>query len=402
MTNTFKSVSLNPLPSGADILYTMPELTSGLLLSAIAATTNIGTTRQGSLGILRAVALDVDWLSSNIAIASSSSVNLLAGKVALSSGDMIVGNQGDNASTGQQTLSTGSHPYTGDPILLLSNADGSIIVAVCNTGIFCSTDSGNSATRATTETLTAKIGMFFSGAFHVYTSATSKRTSTDGVTWTTVACTNAPISPVNLLGDIIVKGGAAFGKSTAMQMVTSSDGITWTNYGVTLPVACSSLCWTGTNFVAGNTANNGNIYWSTNASAWTAVAGLASTTVTSRGIAAVGSTVMVNFSATLYVSTDHGLTLSSAGQGAVSNYPVLSTGSAFLSATSTTQDITTAPGYPGAWKASQSPFAQDIASGRAFVIAGQRLISARSHSLDLNLSLRGGMTITASILEITA
>ena len=400
MTITFKTASLNPLPVGNDVLYTMPALKNGLLVSVIAATTNIAP-RNGSLGVLRAGESEVSWLANNISVASGSSVNLLAGKVALNAGDAIAGNQGQFASAGQYTLSgEGQRPYAGEPSLLLSNANGSIIVAACPTGIFYSTDGGVTATRATTETLTTKVGMFFGGLFHVYTSATSKRTSPDGITWTTVACTNAPVSPVNVLGDIIIKGGAAYGLASTTQMVTSTDGTTWTNYGVVLPAACNSLCWTGINFVAGSSAANGNIYWSTNAAAWTTVAGLASTAVNLRGIAAVEGNVVVGFGTQLWASTDHGVTLVTTTQSTTAGYPVVSTGAAFLAAQSALLESISETGATGTWTSTASPFGSDISNYKTFAIAGTRLISARSHSFDLELTRRGGMTITASILEI--
>lgn len=402
MTNTFKTASLNPINLGTDVIYTAPAGTNALVISALATSEN-NAPGTAALGILRSGASEINWVASSINVAAGSSVNLLAGRLALNTGDKIVANN-FVAGISRRTRADGSHCFTGEPSLMLSNADGSIIVAVCPSGIYTSTDGCKTSSQTRAEALTTTVGTFFAGAFHVYVSATSKRVSTDGETWTTVACTNAPTSPCSLFGDIIQKAGALFGMASMTQMVTSSDGTTWTNYGVALPAACQSLCWTGTNWVAGGSTAVGNCYWSTNAAAWTTTAvGGGTNTVGQRGLAAVGALVvaMVQTGSPFYPfrSSDHGVTFAiQSGQQSQAGSGVFSVGSKFVGWQNGTSTFLSSTGLNGDWTSVPNPLA--VSFSYPLCIAGTKLRSARAESFDLELTRRGGMTITASILEI--
>lgn len=401
MTNTFKTASLNPINLGTDVIYTAPAGTNALAISALATSEN-NTPGTAALGILRSGASEINWIASSISVAAGSSVNLLAGKLALNTGDEIVANN-FTAGISKRTRADGSHCFTGEPSLMLSNADGSIIVAVCPSGIYTSTDGCKTSSQTHAEALSTKVGVYFAGAFHIYVGGTSKRTSTDGVTWTVVACTNAPVSPCSVFGDIIQKDGALFGLASTTQMVTSADGTTWTNYGVAMPATVSSLCWTGTNFVAGNSAGNGNIYWSTNAAAWTTTAvGGGTNTVNSRGLAAIGGIVvsLVSQSGAFYVyqSLNHGVTFAVQPTQAQSGSGVFVAGSKFVAWPGSDQIIMSSTGGVGDWTTLSDPIG--ASPSRALCIAGTKLRTARAETYDLVPTRRGGMTITASILEI--
>ena len=401
MTNTFKTASLNPINLGTDVVYTAPAGTNALAISALATSEN-NTSGTAALGILRSGSSEINWIASSISVAAGSSVNLLAGKLALNTGDKIVANN-FTAGISKRTRADGSHCFTGEPSLMLSNEDGSIIVAVCSSGIYTSTDGCKTSSQTHAEALTTTVGVYFAGAFHIYVSGTSKRTSTDGVTWTVVACTKAPVSPCSVFGDIIQKGGALFGLSPSTQMVTSADGTTWTNYGVATPAAVSSLCWTGTNWVAGNSAGNGNCYWSTNAAAWTTTAiGGGTNAVNSRGLAAIGgivvATVYQSSNYHMYQSLNHGVTFAFQPAYLQNGSGVFVAGSKFVVWPGIGQIRVSSTGADEDWAVFPDPIGASYSY--ALCIAGTKLRTARAETYDLVPTRRGGMTITASILEI--
>lgn len=415
MPSTFKNASLNPINTGLDAIYTVPVGTSAVSMSAICA--NLYTTTQYiDIGIAPAGGDTINWLAKNIGVATSSSVNLLAGKVSLAAGDRLVAN---NTSAGianwHGIANTSSFLPISNPVVMLSNTDGSIIVATDGTYIRASLDGGKTSVPTTggTPGNTANVqGMYFAGEFWLYTGVTALR-STDGVTWTPFAAPSngpntAPHSTTN--GGTILKGGAAFARRDTGQIVTSTDGVVWSLHGTTPLNTTEAWCWTGTHFIVGSAVAS-TLYRSTDGASWSAVT-LSGTTnhVNTRGLAAIGQYVVASWSnSQLRSSSDHGATWTSNATGMPpgSAWPISVMGDKFVFSAAANRLATSTTGIPGSWSSADSyenmlgePFSQS-SSRMVFTKAGNKWVSAYAASVDENLTRRGGATVTASVVEVS-
>lgn len=406
MKTTFRSVSIDPLAvlSAADAVYTMPAGASGMIISAIGATTN-GAARSAGVWVQRAGSVEIERLSDSISIAAGGAGSLLPGKPALSAGDKI----GAVVNTAALARSHNS-PWPSIPTLLLSNADGTVIVGACGTyGLWTSTDGGLTAVQTLNADMTGvKVGVYFGGAFHVYTSATSKRTSANGTAWSTVACTNAPQAQCTATGSIIDRGSMVVGlAASGTQLVSSTDGTAWSSLGAALPAACASLCWTGTNWVAGNSGGNGNIYIAPAAATpWTTVAGRATTAVNIGGIACLGGNVVALMGNQAWMSANHGATFAQDASIASMYGFAMSTGQAIAVANASGVGFVNRSGSTGQWLqtsgGSDAISYQLVLGSCVLAIAGTRVVAYNGRSYDLALTARGGLTVTLSVMEVVS
>ncbi len=416
MPSTFKNASLNPINTGIDAIYTVPSGTSAVAMSAICANL-YAVTQCIDIGIAPAGGDTINWLAKNISVAPASSVNLLAGKVSLAAGDRFVANNTTaGISNWHGIANTSSFLPMGDPTVMLSNTDGSIIVATDGTSIRASLDGGKTSVPTTggTPGNTGVVqGMYFAGEFWLYTSVTALR-STDGVTWTPFAApTNGPdTEPQSTTnGGIILKGGAAFARRGTGQIVTSTDGVVWSLHGTTPPNTQPAWCWTGTHFIVGSTTAS-TLYRSTDGASWSAVtlSGTSSTTVNTRGLAAIGQYVVASWSNTeLRSSSDHGATWTSNANGmpSGSTRPISVMGDKFVFSAAANRLATSTTGIPGSWSPADSyagmigEHFSRLDSWMVFTKAGNKWVNAYAASVDENLTRRGGATVTASVVEVS-
>lgn len=410
MPFTFKNSSISPSLDGFDVLYTCPPATSAVAMSALATSTISGLGSSVRIGIAPAGTNTVNWLANSISIASGSSVNLLAGKVSLAEGDRLIANN-LQAVMFAPLRPDSTTPWTSPPIVILSNADGSIIVAKTADGISVSTDGALTSRQVVIGNIGGDAcGTFFGGYFWFYTSSTTAQRSSDGMTWTTVAVTNAPQKPFNNFGSIIIKDGGVFGVAGTQDRLTSStDGITWT-LGDVLPNShtFAGLAWTGTHWVASHITSTGTVYRSTNGTGWASVdTGAGAVSVVSGGIAAIGGTLLASFNGVaMRASYDHGATWSASGipwpGGA---YPVYAVGGKFIWRNSSNQVL-----YSTAISPVVSPSVSFADSAIGYLhtisiphcIAGNRWMTTHHVANDIsNLSRNAGMTVTASVVEVS-
>lgn len=405
MPSTFKNASLNPINVGLDVLYTVPALTNAVAMSAIAANLS-GESRSASIGIAPAGSSTINWLASNINVATLSSVNLLAAKVSLSAGDRLVANQ-PNAGVSNWHVAPSINCFDPvEPLILLSNPTGSIVVAASSSAIRTSLDGCKTSIGVTGNPGGNPSGMYFLGEFWIYSGAANALRSTDGITWTSfTAPANAPNSAANstINGGLIIKDGAAFGRrQSGGQITTTTNGTVWTLVGVAPPTDYPAWCWTGIHFVVGATTA-GTVHRSTNGAVWTSItiAG-ATSTVNTKGLAAIGQYVVAAWGdSQIYSSADHGATWAGSSGIAGSSWPVTSTGSVFWFASSGFVGRISSTGMPGTWSLAINDSFSKSNSWAAYAIANDRLISARSASFDLALTRRGGLTVTASVVEVS-
>lgn len=403
MPSTFKNASLNPINVGLDVLYTVPAATNAVAMSAIGTSIN-GQSQSAHIGVVKNGTDTINWLASNISVPNGSSVNLLAGKVSLDVGDKLVANN-TNAGISYRIRSDGTHCFTGEPSLLLSDPTGSVIVAVCPTGIFTSTDGGLTSTQTRVEVLDSLCGIYFSGAFHIYLSG-SLRKSTDGITWSVISAPNAPTFACSIFGNIITVAGSIYGKSSDRQMVVSTDGSTWSQYGSLTPVASNSLCWTGVNWVVGNTPGNGLAYYSTNAADWTSTSiGGGTNGTNTAGLASNGAGLVVaivyqggNFYA--YLSINHGVTFTyQSGAFFQNGSGLFFAGGSFVGWQNGFSLYISQSGVTGSWLSVPDLFAASYSY--PITLAGSYYMMARAKTFDLALTRRGGLTVTASVVEVS-
>ena len=414
MPSTFKNASLNPINTGIDAIYTVPSGTSAVAMSAICANLS-ASTQSIDIGIAPAGGDTINWLAKNISVATASSVNLLAGKVSLAAGDRFVAN---NTSAGVSNwhgiANTSSFLPMGDPVVMLSNTDGSIIVATDGTSIRASLDGGKTSVPTTGGVPGGNVqGMYFAGEFWLYTNIKALR-STDGVTWTPFAApTNGPDSVPQRTtnGGIILKGGAAFARRNTGQIVTSTDGVVWSLHGTTPPNTQPAWCWTGTHFIVGSTTAS-TLYRSTDGASWSAVtlSGTSSTVVNTCGLAAIGQYVVASWSnAELRSSSDHGATWTSNASGMPSGslWPISVMGDKFVFSAAVNRLATSTTGIPGSWSPADSyaimlgePFSRSD-TWMVFTKAGNKWVNAYAASVDENLTRRVGATVTVSVVEVS-
>lgn len=409
MTPIPKNYSKAPLPVGTDIIFTA---TSPTLVGSVVGTTTNGTARSGSVGILKAGAADVQWVSREIAVASGASANLVPAKLSLDTGDALVVNA-TGQSVGQLVpsstgLSSGCWPEP--PTLILSTPDGSKIIASCPTeGIWLSEDGQQTARRVYATALSnVKVGAWFAGKFRIYTGATTSVTSADGVTWGSEACTNAPTSiSFGACANTQIVGSDLYG-ATADQLKKSTDGLTFTDHGVASGGLSNAVCgftFTGTNWVAaGISAANTPLvkYAASTAAAWTATSVGFSENILDSGVASNGTKVVIVGDGTKSaISLDHGVTfklLKSATIG--TTRALVSAGGAFVLTTSANGEYVLVG--DGLWAAAAGTGSFTAASTQlsAFYKNDNGLIAPARKSVDATLSRRGGFTVTASVLEL--
>lgn len=409
MPSTFKNVSIRPSFSGFDVLYTTPPNTSAIAISAL-CTSDVGLSYANAahIGIAPSGSSNINWLAQNINVPINSSVNVLASKVSLSAGDRLVSNNTAAILSQPLTLSNQA-PWGGTASVILSNPDGSIIVARTSSGLFTSTDGGKTASMTFAGAIGGTAaGMYYAGAFWFYTSNTSAHRSVDGMVWTTVAVTNAPQkSNLNHFGSIIITNGVAFGVVLAAnQLTSSSDGITWTLTGAVLPDSrtFTGFAWTGTHWVVTHDGSTGTVYRSTNGASWSTVTVTGAVAAHSGGVAAIGGVLLAVFAGAIFTSYDHGATWAGSGIGSLTgNCPVLAVGPAFLWAQSSLVRFSTRLSPLVASVGIPDPLAAALASTQnPICIAGSRLISdTRSIKNISNLDRNAGMTVTASVVEVS-
>lgn len=412
-----KSYSKAPLVAGADILFTATHPT---IVGNVIGTTTNGAPRSGSVGILRAGATDVDWVSRLIPVASGASANLIPAKLSMDIGDALVVNASGQA-VGQMILSelgesNGCWPFA--PNLFLSNPDGSKIVAALGAnGIWLSEDGQITARKVYTGTVSTQVGAWFADKFRIYTSATTSLTSADGVSWATEVCVNAPTSTdVNALNNTITKGAELYGATTD-QLKKSTNGLTFTNHGVAVGgmAGANGFAWTGTNWVAsGGGATQLVKYASATAGTWTVstapITGFVwgGQQLRGRSVVANGGTVLVGSglgsSDTFFyghISTDHGVTFSAISMESPGTYASLIAVAGKMAVIGTTTNcwlygnaswLTTSNSSDGGFVVTGSE--------TAFAINSNGLISPGKRSVDATLSRRGGFTVTANVLEM--
>lgn len=410
-----KSYSKAPLVTGADILFTATHPT---IVGSVIGTTTNNAPRSGSVGILRAGATDVDWVSRLIPVASGASANLIPAKLSMDIGDALVVNASGQA-VGQlipSELGAADGCWPTSPSLFLSNPDGSKIVAVLAGGIWLSEDGQITARKVYTGTVTSQVGAFFAGKFRIYTSATTSLTSADGVSWATEVCVDAPTSiNVNALGNTITKGAELYG-ATADRLKKSTNGLTFTNHGVAVGGMAgeNGFAWTGTNWVAAGGGTTPLVkYASGTAGTWTVSTapitgfGWGGLNLLGRSVVANGGTVLVgsglveteNFYG--HISTDHGVTFSAIPQASTGYHSALIAVAGKMAVIGQTKScwlygnaswLTTSNSLDGGFAVTDSQ--------PAFAINSNGLISPGKRSVDASLSRRGGFTVTANVLEM--
>lgn len=412
-----KSYSKAPLVTGADILFTATHPT---IVGNVIGTTTNNAARSGSVGILRAGATDVDWVSRLIPVASGASANLIPAKVSMDIGDALVVNASGQA-VGQLIISELAEPYgcwPGSLNLFLSNPDGSkIVAALGENGIWLSEDGQITARKVYTGTVNNQVGAWFAGKFRIYTSATTSITSADGVSWAVEACVNAPTSTdVNALNNTITKGAELYG-ATADRLKKSTDGLTFTNHGVAVGGmnGVNGFAWTGTNWVASGGGPTQLVKYATEtAGAWTVstapINGFAwgGQDLNGRSVVANGGTVLVGSGPTIsnqiffgHISTNHGVNFSAISQVTPGHYASLIAVAGQMAVIGSTNTswlygngswLTTGNSLDGGFGVTNSR--------TSFAINSNGLISPGRRSVDPALSRRGGFTVTANVLEM--
>ena len=417
MTPIPKSYSKAPLVTGADILFTATHPT---IVGNVIGTTTNNAARSGSVGILRAGATDVDWVSRLIPVASGASANLIPAKLSMDIGDALVVNASGQA-VGQLILSELDSPYgcwPTAPTLFLSNPDGSKIVAALGaSGIWLSEDGQTTARKVYTGTVSSQVGAWFAGKFRIYTSATTSLTSADGVSWAVEACVNAPTSTdVNTLGNTITKGAELYG-ATADRLKKSTDGLTFTNHGVAVGGmgGANGFAWTGANWVASGGGGTQLVkYASATAGTWTVstapITGFewGGLNLSGRSVVANGGTVLVGSglggSYNLFcghISTDHGITFSAISQAYPGTYASLIAVAGKMAVIGTTSNWWLYGNESWLTTSNSSDGGFVVTGGvTAFAINSNGLIAPGKRSVDATLSRRGGFTVTANVLEM--
>lgn len=401
-----ESFSKNPLPSGDDILFTA---TAPTIVGSVVGTTTNGQPRQGSVGIKRAGELETSWVSRQIAVANEASANLVPAKLSLNTGDSLIVNASGQV-IGQRILPTNFGCWPSEPGTLLSNADGSKIVAVCGVnGIWLSEDGQITARKVNTfSTGTANPGAFFAGKFRVYTSKTSSLTSVDGVTWATEVCVNAPTQVFcSAFGGFIYKGVELYGAHDG-QLRKTTDGLNFTNHGVAAGASVSdignSFTWTGVNWVCRSDDSGPTQvvrYAAEAAASWTTVGlgALGSNAIGKSCIASIGGVVAISGTNSVLVSTDHGVTFPTVISATLAAPSLVAHNGVILVAGLTSESSVEGNGRV-IQGAANDGFIGGLDSRSTFATNSSGLINANKRSVDSTVSRRAGFTVTANVLEM--
>ena len=392
MTTRLISASGRPNARGLTVIHT--AVNPGVLISAIAATTN-GDARQTSLAVRRAG--NVRWLSQLIPTNAGAASSLTPEKVMLEAGDELV-------ATSTNTFWQRINPVglLGSAQIMLSNPDASVQIIVTSDGIYTSTDKQKTWVKTYFDLMDGTVcGGWINGAFRIFLSATSSLVSTTGDIWTVTACVNAPVTvKAAVTGGLVsdASTGTHYGlKDGYTQVVKTTDGVAWTNHAPALPVNCASLCFTGTHLIAGNYAANSKVYRSAAGGAWAEVTATASATQSVNSLTSNGAgRVLASFqggSIPATTSADHGATFTASGaSGNYSNASsLLWTGRHFVMHYSVNACIS-ATGAPYSFEILSSAFAPQL-------VAGGKLWGVNAVA-ELGLPLNGGLDVTASIMEV--
>jgi hypothetical protein len=385
-------------------VYECPAGKTAIVKSCIAANTGEAiATMPATLAVRRGAVTTA--ITGVIDIPTTSSVNLLAGTLTMQAGDKLMTY---TASQSAVTNQLGGLPVEMGTITSM-RARGTTLIAATTSGLWRTTD------LVTWTLVHVAVGgstlLNIGTTWFNYTSITTALRSTDdGLTWASIAVTNAPTRIGTTINGGIIAGhsgryaGLAF--SGVAYLTTSADGITWTLATAT-PQAIAYdgalLAWTGTHYITGRGATVSDIYRSTDGVAWATVTltgmGTAITSATSNG---AGTVVVTGQSNTTQVSTDHGATFASASVNNASRATY--TGSVFfLRSTIPAGYAISATGLPGSWVYSR----QVLTDSEKYVAYGSVLINTLTGGLqvstDLSLTQSGaGLSATASLMEVTA
>lgn len=395
-------LATQPLAAGPwRTVYACPAGKTAIVKSCIAANTGEVATMPATLAVRRGAV--ITEITGAVNIPNGSSVNLLAGTLTMQAGDELV--------TYTQYQSAVKNKLGLPPEMGTINslrARGTTLIAAISSGLWRTTDLGTwtRVYAGTTGSAMLNIGT----TWFNYTSATTALRSTDdGLTWASIAVTNAPTqaaAPIN--GGIIVGRSGRFAglcNSSDFFVTTTADGITWTLATATpQPIAWNGcLAWTGTHYITARASGGPDIYRSTDGAAWATVTLTGLSTVASVASNGVGTVVVVGQYNVAQVSTNHGATFADASVSGASN--ALHTGAVFFlrSTNLTSSYAISATGLPGSWI--YSP--QSLQGNERYAIYGTTLINSMSGGLqvsaDLSLTQSGaGLSVTASLMEVTA
>lgn len=392
---------------------------AAVLRAAIAANTgNAAATVSGSLMLRRAGV--ITQVGDTIDVAAKAAANLIAGNgpISLEYGDEVGVLASDAASFARKWL-LDLAGKTGNVYALMVGNSGNTIIAGCANGFWRSTDAGATWTRsASAVTIAQEFPHAYIGSnYFVYTSNTTALKSTDdGLTWSSVAVTNAPAVIASATGSICKNGSTYYGLYDSTHTTSTTDGTTWTQGSGALPQACASICHTGTNIVCGRAATSPDIYYSTNGSSWTSVTSVAGVSgaggINKRGLVGNGAGVVL---ATGVAGTTLGRSADNGANWTSTSIPLqvtttdgdacqLYSGSVFYLAGDSNKDniSTGSTGVAGSWytnsqaNGSRGPINAILGSGKVITAYGDKV----ALSADGSLTPSSGMDFTLSLLEV--
>jgi len=226
MSSSFKRTYYKPTTTGMDVAYTVPSVSSAILLSAIVTPTN-NEDKTVSLGVAPTGSSDINWVSRNIPVYNGSSINLSPDRMALNTGDRIIVNANTDL---MQFIQSVSDLPIANPTSIAVNSGGTVIVIGGTDGLAMSSDGGlsfNKVSSVAPVNTGFNLLKYFASKFIYFVSSSLIYTSTDGVTWTantSGVATNQiyPTSQVTGNGSRLVgiNNGALY---------QSTDGTTWTS-----------------------------------------------------------------------------------------------------------------------------------------------------------------------------
>ena len=225
MSSSFKRTYYKPTTTGMDVAYTVPSVSSAVILSAIATPTN-AEDKTVSVGVAPTGSTDINWISKNVQVYNGSSINLIPDRVALNTGDRIVVNSNTDL---MQFVTPAASLVVTSPTSIATNTSGSIIVVGGTDGLAMSSDGGLSFTKVSAVAPVNSgfnLLRYFNSKFIYFVSSATIYTSTDGVTWT--ANTQGSFS------NAVYPTSQVTGNSTRLVGINngvlyeSTNGTTWT------------------------------------------------------------------------------------------------------------------------------------------------------------------------------
>lgn len=396
-------LATQPLAAGPwRTVYECPVGKTAIVKSCIAANTGEAiATMPATLAVRRGAVTTA--ITGAIDIPTTSSVNLLAGTLTMQAGDKLMTYTASQSAVANQL---GGLPVEMGSITSM-RARGTTLIAATTTGLWRTTDlvTWSQVHVAVSGATLLNIGTTW---FNYTSSTTALRSTDDGLTWASIAVTNAPTQTATLINGGIIVGHsgryAGLMYSGATYLTTSADGITWALATATPQAIASELAWTGTHYITGRGATVSDIYRSTDGVAWATVTltgmGTSITSATSNG---AGTVMVTGQNNTVQVSTDHGATFASASVSSTAGRATY-TGSVFFLRTFTPAGYAiSATGLPGSWVYSR----QVLTGNERYVAYGSVLINPLTGGLqvstDLSLTQSGaGLSATASLMEVTA